>query len=201
MNKNALITALLFAIPFGFLMGALYSAESPLSSSILVGIVSGVACAAGIAGYQLWRGKRWAAWATRICAPYAAEGIVHHCYAVAGELGNAAALAGLFVSAGLAWRLDAGGLLVLTGQRLLFVPHQGNRFGKRIDIPLGEILGAGPGYGFSRRSIRIGTRSKVVLHFKLHDNRERWLAALPGKKIAAPGASATSSSSDAPPPA
>ena len=79
------------------------------------------------------------------------------------------------------------GVLILTGQRLLFVPHTPNAFTTRLEVPLSEVVGVGPGYGFSGKSIRIATRAQITLHFKV-DDRDKWMAALPGARMPAPAA-------------
>lgn len=167
---------------------AIATLEKPVLESLLLGVALGAATVLGVAGYALWRAKRFDAWAAKVHAPYVSESIVRHGYAVAGETGNALALAGLVLVGGAtAAALDAGGVLVLTAQRLLFVPHGGRSFRAPLDVPLSEIVGVGPGYGFSGNTIRVETRAQVALHFKL-DDREAWMAALPGARLPAPGA-------------
>ena len=180
--RKALVPSLFVGTLFGVLMGLGYSLEAPAATSILVGLAGGISAALGFAAYSAWRQRRFNVWAARICAPYEREGIVLHSYAVEGESGNALALVGVLLLGGFAASFDAGGLLVLTGQRLLFVPHGSNRRGTRIDLPVTEIAGAGPGYGFSGRSIRIGMRNRSTLYFKI-DDHAKWMAALPGARV------------------
>ena len=196
--KRALVKSALLGVPFGALMGYLFSLDNPVAQSVLIGFVIGGGITFGFAGYSVWKQRRFNAWAARLWAPYEAEGSVQHCYAVAGETGNAIALAAIFVIGGRAARFDAGGVLILTGQRLLFVPHTPNRFTTRLDVPLADILGVGPGYGLSGKTIILKTRAGVTLHFKV-DAPAKWIAALPGVKLPAPGTSPRRQAPPAPP--
>jgi hypothetical protein len=187
---RALAKPALLGVPFGALMAYFDSLDNSVGHAIVVGLVIAGGITFGFAAYSVWKQRRFDAWAAKLAAPYKAEGIVQHCYAVAGETGNALQIVGVLAVGAIAARFDAGGVLILTGQRLLFVPHSPNTFTTRLDVPLTDILGVGPGYGFSGRSIRIATRANVTLHFKV-DDYAKWSAALPGAKLAAPSAPAT----------
>lgn len=180
---RALVKPALLGVPFGALMGYLFSLDNSIGASIVVGLVVAGGITFSFAGYSIWKQRRFKVHVARLSAPYEAEGIVRSCYAVSGESGNTLAVAGALVGGALvASRLDAGGVLILTGQRLLFVPTRANPFTTRLDIPLVDILGVAPGYGFSGKTIQIATRANVRVHFKV-DDRAGWIAALPGKKL------------------
>ena len=179
--KRRIVPALAAGIPFGFLLGVAYSLDASVSTSIVAGILGGVAAAIAVAAYVAWREKRCDAWAAKVSAPYDAEGIVHRGYAVLGS--NALAFGAIAAGLGGAL-LDRGGLLVLTTQRLVFIPHKHNLFGKQAELPVSNIAGVQHGYAlFWRNTITIATTTKQSVQLGVRGRRE-WIAKLPGVKQA-----------------
>jgi hypothetical protein len=173
--KKLLVPALAIGIPFGVLTGVGYSMEASVAESIFVGISFGVGAALAVALYAWWRDKRWNAWAAKKCAAYESEGVAHHGYAVLGS--NAAALAAVAVGGGIGVLANQSGLLVLTGQRLIFDSLRSNVFGKQQHIALDDIVGARPAPYFGASTITIHTRAKQSIDIKVRD-RESWLSKL-----------------------
>jgi hypothetical protein len=178
--KKLLVPALLAAVPFGFLMGAAYSLESPVSTSILVGILGGVACAVAVAGFVAWRDQRFTQWVAKAIAPYEAEGIEHQGYAAFGSNATAVGLAALGLIGAFGER---AGWLVLTKQRLVFLPHKHSLLGKPIELATADIAAARPGHSLRPNTILVGTRSKQSLQLRVR-GRNEWLAKLPSIKAA-----------------
>ncbi|HEY5946281.1 MAG TPA: hypothetical protein VIV40_12350 [Kofleriaceae bacterium] len=173
--KRALRTGMFFGVPFGLVLGLAYSPDHSTGASILVGLIAAVGTVIGVAGYAAWRAHAFTRWAAEIYEPYEDEGIVHHGYAVLGS--NLLAIAAIAIVGGRGARLDQGGVLVLTKQRLFFVPHKTNRFGKERGVALSDIVGVRPAPYFGASTITLLTRAQQSVDIKVQE-RAKWLAKL-----------------------
>ena len=153
--KNFLRNALITGLPFGLVMGLMFSERG--GSALAMGIANGVLFGCAMAGFMALQQKR----SLKLLAGYEAEGLVHHGPANFGR---------------------AGGWLVLTKQRLVFAPHKMNLgLGKPIEIAASDIAGARPGDGVLANKIAVVTHNKQTLQFVVRE-RAAWLTKLPGVK-------------------
>lgn len=153
--KNFLRTAVLTGIPFGAMMG-LFWAHRGAAAAVVGGSVMGLAFGCAMAGFVALQYKRSA----KLREPYEAEGIEHD--------GPATYRSSTAV----------GGWLILTKQRLVFVPHKLNVGDAKLEIPRDEIVAARPVSALLPNAIEIGTRSQQIHRFVV-GQRATWLAKLP----------------------
>lgn len=181
--KRYVFLALLAAVPCG-LMGYVAYAEDQPGIAVLVGLACGVGAGAFMAGFAWWRDQSWERWAAKTATAFSAECVVHASYASTVDAG-AVVFTFLFMATGMGARaVERGGALVLTQQRLVFIPHRQNRYGKRMEVAVSDIAGARAVFGLAPNTIDVFTRANNSAQFRVR-NRDTWLAKLPGVKQSA----------------
>lgn len=170
--KRPIIAGVLLGAPSGAFVGAFYSDDT--TTNIVAGLVFGVVAALAVGAYVVRSDRRWKQRGKRVLAELEPEGIVHHSEAAVGSLVRAGL--GVVISPMLG---DAGGWLVLTSRRLVFIPHQHNLLGGRFEIPVAEIAGAKR--GLYPNAIDVYLRSNESTRITVR-RRDEWLAKLPGIK-------------------
>lgn len=158
--KKFLLDAAKTGVPFGVAMGLVAAASG--DNAVVLGAAQGIAFGCLMAGFMALYEKR----AAKVVAELAPEGIVHHGPATHMATGR------------------IGGWLVLTEQRLVFVPHKLNVGGKRQELAVADVAGARPGDALLPNQIEVVTRAGQRLRFVVKKRRD-WLAKLPGVKPAA----------------
>ncbi len=172
--RRAVIAALLVGVPFGVIAAA-------GNDSIAMGIAVGVGLGAAMGAYVGWSNRRWTRWVASVAAEFEPEGILHQGDAAFG-VGSQLSLSLLRILSRSSVRGSRGGRLVLTKQRLVFVPHKHSILGKRAEIALADIVNARP-TGDLFPMIALVTASKQVVQITVRKPGE-WLAKLRDAKAA-----------------
>ena len=175
--RTAILGGLLAGVPSGAFVGAFYSDN--VTESVIAGILFCITATAGVAAYIAWRERRWERWVAKTCSELETEGIVPR--GPARMPNRSAARVAAFLG-GSVLLAERGGLLVLTKQRLVFVPHRHNFLGVRGELSVTDIVGVRSRRGLLSNAIVLVTRDKQCVEIEVRD-RATWLAKLPGAKV------------------